>query len=119
MDTLTVVGYTLAGFAAIGLIAAIVSFGRKLAVMRGRARFIDRYAFPPELHESLQRDGGFSLAQSGQVLEALKQYFIAWLLAQRSGIGKALGMPSKAVDDAWHQFTLMAREYEEFCLEAF
>ena len=110
---------TLAGFAAIALTAAIVSYGRKLVVLRGRARFIERYAFPPELLNSLQRDSGFSLAQSGQVLEALKQYFIAWLLAQRSGIGKVLGMPSTAVDNAWHQFTLMPREYEKFCLDAF
>jgi hypothetical protein len=53
------------------------------------------------------------------VLEALKQYFLAWLLAQRSGLGKVLGMPSKAVDDAWREFTLIAREYEKFCLGAF
>ena len=119
MDTLPVVGLTVAGVAALGLTAAIVSFSRKVAVVTGRARFIEQYAFPPELRNSLQRDGGFSLGQSDQVLEALKQYFLAWLLAQRSGIGKALGMPSKAVDDAWHQFTLMAREYEKFCLHAF
>lgn len=119
METLHVAGLTFAGVAAIGVTIAIASFSRKLAVVKGRASFIEQYAFPAELRESLQRDGGFSLAQSDQVLEALKQYFLAWLLAQRSGIGKTLGMPSKAVDDAWHRFTRMAREYEKFCLHAF
>jgi hypothetical protein len=118
MDTPVVLGLTVAGLAAIAVTAAIVSFGRKLARARGRARFIRQYAFPAELRDYLQRDCGFSLAQSDQVLEALKQYFLARLLARRSGIGKAVGMPSRAVDDAWRQFDLMA-EYEEFCLGAF
>src|SRR6476469_9138444 len=98
MDTSVVLGLVFLGFVAIAVTAVIVPFSRKLAVVRGRARFIEQYAFPEELRDGLQRDGGFSLAQSGQVLEALKQYFLAWLLAQRSGIGKSLGMPSKAVD---------------------
>jgi hypothetical protein len=118
LDTPVVLGVTVAGLVAIAVTAAIVSFGRKLARARGRARFIRQYAFPAELRDSLQRDGGFSLAQSDQVLEALKQYFLACLLARRSGLGKLLGMPSKAVDDAWRQFDSMA-EYEEFCFGAF
>jgi hypothetical protein len=103
----------------LGIVIAIVARIRRLQALGARARFIGQYSFPAELSNKLQGESGFSLEQSGQVLEALKQYFLAWLLAQRSGIGKALGMPSKAVDDAWREFTLMAREYEKFCLGAF
>ena len=33
--------------------------------------------------------------------------------------GRMLGMPSKAVDVAWHEMILMTREYHHFCRYAF
>ena len=42
-----------------------------------------------------------------------------WFLACLYSQGKLLGMPSKAVDTAWHEFILITREYQSFCDEAF
>ena len=49
------------------------------------------------------------------MLDGLRTWFVACLYAD----GKTLGMPSKAVDVAWHEFILMTREYQSFCDEAF
>lgn len=120
MDTSTFAVLVVAFLVVLGIVAAVVARSRKLEALRTRARFIQQYSFPADLRSKLQGESGLSLAQSGQVLEALKQYFLACLSAQRSGsIGKSLAMPSKAVDDAWHQFILMTREYEKFCQGAF
>lgn len=53
------------------------------------------------------------------MLEGLRQYFLACLAARKSAIAKQLGMPSKAVDDAWHEFIVMTRDYAAFCTGAF
>ena len=123
MNTPTILFYVIAAAVALGIVAAVVSYYRKLQALKARARFIQKYSFPAALRNQLQSESGLSLAQSGQVLEALKQYFLACLSAQRVNIGRSLGtslgMPSKAVDDAWHQFILMTREYEKFCIGAF
>jgi hypothetical protein len=85
-----------------------------------RRAFIEAYRFPPELSRRLRDDhpelgpGGIELALLG-----LRQYFLACLSAQRGAIARELGMPSKAVDDAWHEFILMTREYQGFCRRAF
>lgn len=92
---------------------------RRLAQLQARAGFIQRYSFPAELRNRLQRDTGLDLAQSGQILEGLRQYFLACLSAQRSRIAREVGMPSKAVDAAWHEFIVLTREYQRFCEKAF
>jgi len=53
------------------------------------------------------------------VVEGLRQYFLACLAAQRRAIAKEVGMPSKAVDAAWHEFIVLTREYASFCEKAF
>ncbi len=53
------------------------------------------------------------------MIEGLRQYFLACLAARSGGVARYVGMPSKAVDDAWHEFLLMEREYAEFCRHAF
>lgn len=85
-----------------------------------RARFIAGYRFPAAL---VRRYGethpGLGLLEVRKVFEGLRQYFLACLAAQRGSIAPAVGMPSKAVDDAWHEFILMTRDYQAFCRHAF
>jgi hypothetical protein len=49
------------------------------------------------------------------VLLGLKDYLALCLEAR----GMVLGMPSKAVDAAWHEFILYTRDYTYFCERAF
>jgi hypothetical protein len=49
------------------------------------------------------------------VLEGLRSWYLACLYAK----GEILGMPSRAVDAAWHEMILMTREYHSFCKSAF
>jgi hypothetical protein len=93
----------------------------RLGVGRGRLtaereRFILDYSFPVALRERIQeRYPDLWSSQVGTILEGLRSWFVACLHAD----GKTLGMPSKAVDEAWHEFILMTREYQAFCDGAF
>lgn len=88
-------------------------------IRAGRAAYIHKYTFPAELRNRLQRNHDLTLEGSGRVLEGLRQYFLACLAAQRSPLSKEVGMPSKAVDAAWHEFIVLTKQYASFCEEAF
>ncbi len=49
------------------------------------------------------------------VLRGLRQFFLAHLRSGRQFVG----MPSKLVDTAWHEFILHTRAYENWCTSAF
>ena len=119
MDDGTILLLGIVAIVVLGIAGAIALRARKLALMRERAQFIQRYAFPPELRNRLQRNHELTLESSGRVLEGLRQYFLACLSAQRSPIAKEVGMPSKAVDAAWHEFIVLTKEYAAFCQKAF
>ena|SRR5688572_17810039 len=114
---------TVAVIIVIAIIAAgagsVIRRKRRNSLQRERAGFIQQYAFPPELRNRLQRNHDLSLAASGKVLEGLRQYFLACLAAQRSPLAKEVGMPSKAVDAAWHEFIVLTKAYADFCQKAF
>ncbi len=80
----------------------------------GRRRFIETYEFPPALHRKLRDELG-DARQADIALEGLRAWYLACLYAD----GDLIGMPSKAVDEAWHEMILMTREYTEFCQRAF
>jgi hypothetical protein len=86
---------------------------RRLRHKRRRA-FIESYAFPQalkdRLHEEFETDHQVAVA-----LEGLREWYLACLNAP----GKMLGMPSRAVDIAWHEMILMTRAYHAFCERAF
>jgi hypothetical protein len=85
-----------------------------------RAPFITSYRFPTELTRRFrEKHPQLTLDQSARVFEGLRQYFLACLAAQTGGIANQCGMPSKAVDDAWHEFIVMTRDYDAFCQGAF
>jgi hypothetical protein len=116
METVAVI-IVIAVLAAVA--AAVIRRKRRIALQRARARFIQQYAFPPELRNRLQRNHDLSLEASGKVVEGLRQYFLACLSAQRSPLAKEVGMPSKAVDAAWHEFIVLTKAYADFCEKAF
>src|SRR2546423_12757178 len=81
-----------------------------------RPAFIESYVFPLALGEKLRETYPHLREQDVViVLDGLRSWFLACLDAK----GKLIGMPSRAVDAAWHEFILMTREYHAFCDQAF
>jgi hypothetical protein len=79
-----------------------------------RRTFIQSYAFPPSLRAKLSEEFE-SEYQVDVALEGLREWYLACLSAR----GETLGMPSRAVDVAWHEMILMTRTYHWFCERAF
>jgi hypothetical protein len=63
----------------------------------------------PFLEEKLKLDGTFPMEQYGEAFVELKKYVGLAFLFQ-----EPLDMPSRTVDDVWHQFILFTREYHDF-----
>jgi hypothetical protein len=85
-----------------------------------RREFIQSYPFPAALAQKLrQKHPTLSEAQTVLVLEGLRQFFLICLRARVVSQGRSIGMPSRIVDDVWHEFILMTREYLSFCERAF
>ena len=82
---------------------------------RRRRAFIEGYEFPMALKNKLgdELDGDRPI---GVALEGLREWYLACLEA---GPKATLGMPSRAVDIAWHEMILMTRTYTHFCERAF
>ncbi|HEY6892299.1 MAG TPA: hypothetical protein VI300_31125, partial [Solirubrobacter sp.] len=81
---------------------------------KGRRRFIETYEFPRALHGKLVSELGDERA-ADVALDGLRGWYLACLYAD----GELIGMPSHAVDDAWHEMILMTRQYTYFCERAF
>jgi hypothetical protein len=89
-------------------------------VKAGRRNFIEQYRFPALLRSKiLFKHPDLSENQMFHVLEGLRQFFLVCAIANAVGKKRSFGMPSKIVDDAWHEFILMSREYSRFCDKAF
>ena len=87
----------------------------KMFVCPKRLEYINRYRFGSapkdkmrELHPRL------TTSETDQAFEGLRQF----LLIAHAAQGEVV-MPSRAVDDAWHQFILFTDEYSRFCESAF
>ncbi len=80
---------------------------------RRRRTFIEDYRFPRPLRMRLREDLG--LDDVSEALEGLRAWYLACLHARN----ETLGMPSRAVDAAWHESILMTREYHALCEQAF
>jgi uncharacterized membrane protein YgcG len=89
---------------------------RKDALRETRKHYIETYVFPVALRLKMrQQFATLTDAQIDQIYDGLRQWFL--LLANNPR--KNFGMPSKAVDIAWHEFILITRHYETFCQQAF
>ena len=87
----------------------------KLTNRRRRRAFIEGYEFPMALNNKI-RDELDADRPVSVVLEGLREWYLACLEA---GPKATLGMPSRAVDVAWHEMILMTRTYHHFCERAF
>lgn len=88
---------------------------RRRSIRKAEA-FIQGYEFPPHIGRRVQRRHPH-LGESGwqQVEQGLREWFICCAWRGRT----VLGMPSRAVDDAWHEFILDSIAYTGFCDVAF
>ena len=117
MNTNTTLALTLG---ALLILAVGLAIFARHQVTRQRARFITRYRFPARLEAKVRGlHPHLTAGKARLAIEGLRQYFLTCLAAQSRGIARHVGMPSKAADDAWHEFLLMEREYAEFCARAF
>lgn len=81
-----------------------------------RVQFIRGYRFPAGLRFKLnQAFPDLSGEQTELILEGLR----AWFMLIAENPNSKFGMPSKAVDTAWHEFILMTHNYSAFCEKAF
>lgn len=80
-----------------------------------QARFIKGYHFPPGIRQKLQKKHPqLQATQVDKVMQGLRDYFC---LCHRAK-GRMVAMPSQVVDDAWHEFILSTRSYQDFCRRA-
>ena len=102
----------------------LIIAGLCVALLRTRIRarrleqehFIRSYVFSNDLllrlkkyHNHLEEKDIFLVARG------LREFFIIHVRAGQQSIG----MPSRVVDDLWHEFILDTRAYESFCKRAF
>lgn len=81
-----------------------------------REHFIRSYVFSEDLLAKLKNHHPHLEEQYFyMVARALRKYFIVHARAGK----QLIGMPSRVVDDLWHEFILDTRTYELFCKEAF
>jgi hypothetical protein len=99
--------------------AALLGWRQQRAKRRAEDAVTDLQLPDPALRQLRRALPGCSPAELDEVQAGLRSYF---RLIQRSGAvkrGFVLGMPSRAVDEAWHAFILETRAYAEFCQAAF
>lgn len=103
--------------AVIALAAASISISQILFNLRyRREKFIRSYVFPSSLLATLYKQHPHLTEKDYfLVARALREFF---LIRLRAG-NRFIGMPSRVVDDLWHEFILRTREYERFCQSAF
>lgn len=81
-----------------------------------RRKYIANYAFPTSLRFKVdQAYPDLSGEQIGMILQGLRLWFQLVAANPRA----QLGMPSHAVDKAWHEFILLTKNYADFCEKAF
>jgi hypothetical protein len=89
---------------------------RQTRAARKAEAFVLAYEFPPHIERRVRRkrteldDRGWALIERG-----LREWFVCCAWRGRT----VLGMPSRAVDEAWHEFILDSAAYIAFCDAAF
>jgi hypothetical protein len=81
-----------------------------------RERYIREFVLPHGLFRKLQQKRPeVDPRHHALVARALRQFFLCHLKSGR----KFVSMPSRVVDDLWHEFILYTRNYQHFCSKAF
>jgi len=101
-------------FIAIAIVAGIVYFMHRGGQKR-QLTFIDNYRFHPTIRNKVAaKHPQLNNKQLDQVFNGLRDYF--YICNQASN--KMVAMPSQVVDDAWHEFILFTRAYQQYCKKA-
>lgn len=83
---------------------------------RSRRGAVAREPFPPGLRVKLaKRYPDYHPGQIDMMLRGLRDWFEVNALADR----RYVSMPSRAVDEAWHEFILFTRQYDQYCRRVF
>lgn len=78
--------------------------------------YIKSYQYPQKLRDSLlNKYPHLAKDELENIIDGLKQYFIVCSLSRR----RTVSMPSQAVDEAWHEFILFTKDYQEYCKKSF
>jgi hypothetical protein len=98
-----------------GLAIGAAFMSRRHRILR-REQFIRSHVFSRGLLDGLRKVHP-TLTEKDEFLvaRALRSFFLIHLRTVPTGIG----MPSRVVDDLWHEFILDTREYSAFCEQAF
>lgn len=101
----------------VAFVVAMLALAMYQALRRAkRAEFIRTYSFPQGLLARLgEKHPSLTLKQQQLVLRGLRKFFLCNLMAK----GEFVSMPSKVVDDLWHEFILFTKHYDGFCNKAF
>jgi hypothetical protein len=96
--------------------ASRLTIARRKRAARKAEEFILGYEFPPHIGRRVRRKhAGLDDRDWALIERGLREWFICCAWRGRTG----LGMPSRAVDEAWHEFILDTLAYETFCGAAF
>lgn len=91
----------------------LFAFARDSSVQR---RYIRSYKFDVGLKNRFaKKHPALTHEQIEKVFEGLRDFF--YICHKENGY--RISMPSKVVDDAWHEFILFTLEYKKFCQQAF
>lgn len=100
----------------LAVVATVVWFSAKRAASARREQYITGYDFHKGIVSKLtQKHPGLTGQEIELVMQALRNYFLMCLRSKR----ELVSMPSRVVDDAWHEFILSTRVYGDFCRRAF
>ena len=105
----------------IALCAALIAWfahaqQRKEKLWIESAKYIAEYVFPTSLRFKLDQSyPALSGEQVGLIVQGLRVWFQLLAANPRT----QLGMPSQAVDKAWHEFILLTQNYADFYEKAF
>ena len=101
----------------VAVVAAVITYRFYASVRRyRRMELIRTYSFPRGLLARLsEKYPNLTLKEAQLVSRGLRQFFICNLMAK----GNFVSMPSKVVDELWHEFILFTKQYDEFCRHAF
>ncbi len=98
-----------------GLAIGASIMSRRHQMLR-REQFIRSHVFSRALLDGLRKvHPALTEKDEFLVARALRSFFLVHLRTAPAGIG----MPSRVVDDLWHEFILDTREYSTFCEQAF
>jgi hypothetical protein len=101
-------------FLALALLAVLIYLLLSKDVVN--EEFVSTYEFPETVRECLAKSYSMlSDEELDMVISGLRQFFV---VCGKNNLRWCM-MPSKVIDEAWHQFILNTKEYQFFCNKAY